>query len=446
GAAFDPAHGGRGARPGHGPGGPGRRGRLPRPGPGARPRRRAPGAVLPGRPDHRRDRAGGPDGAGRLRRPHRRRHGQPDRGAGHPGRRLLPGHLHRQHPPRLEPRLAVRAAAARAVERRPGDHRGARGAPAVRQRPGDLRLRAGQGLRVRRHRQGQHRRHLPPGRPHARRRGGRVEPPGHPADRGRQGRDPAPVRLAPAPHVRDRPVQRRLPGPLAAGERAVALRRRARLGGHPVPRRGAEPADVPADGAAGVPPVRRRRPDRPGRADRGRLLARLGAAVGLPPPGLLGPHPADLPGGVRPGLGRRPGGGHPVLRLRHPELRRRLRLLDPAAGPGGDGQGPADRPDRQADDHPARHPGHAAAPGDRLRRLRPADRRPRPLPPAPLSRGGGRQPRRRPVRPAAVGHPADPALLPRRLRGAGGMGGPRGGAGARPDTAPAGRRRREHLL
>ncbi len=53
-------------------------------------------------------------------------HPQPERGAGRPDRRLLPGHLHVQHHPRLEPRLPVRDPAAQAVERRAGGRGGAR--------------------------------------------------------------------------------------------------------------------------------------------------------------------------------------------------------------------------------------------------------------------------------------------------------------------------------
>ena len=56
------------------------------------------------------------------------------------------------------------------------------------------------------------------------------------------------------------------------------------------------------------------------------LRARLGVPLGRPLRRLLGPHPAHLPRGARPGLGRRDRGGHAVLPVRHAELRRRLRL------------------------------------------------------------------------------------------------------------------------
>ena len=69
--------------------------------------------------------------------------------------------------------------------------------------------------------------------------------------------------------------------------------------------------------------------------------------------------------------------GVAVLRQRHPELRRRLRLrLPPAGGQGCRALHRADRADRQAAGHHPRHPRHPAADRHRLRRLRPARRRP----------------------------------------------------------------------
>ena len=68
--------------------------------------------------------------------------------------------------------------------------------------------------------------------------------------------------------------------------------------------------------------------------------------------------------------------GRPVLRQRHPALRRRLRLrLAPAGGQGRRALHRADRQDRQAARHDPRHPRHPAADRHRLRRLRPARRR-----------------------------------------------------------------------
>ena len=78
--------------------------------------------------------------------------------------------------------------------------------------------------------------------------------------------------------------------------------------------------------------------------------------------------------------------GHPVL----PERARRGCDADydyasrPQAVQGRGAVGAADRQDRQADDHPARHARHAAADRDRLRRLRPDDRPRRAAAPAPL--------------------------------------------------------------
>ncbi len=85
-----------------------------------------------------------------------------------------------------------------------------------------------------------------------------------------------------------------------------------------------------------LPGVRRhRRPGRARRDDRRRLRAGLGVPVAVPLHLLLGPHPADLPRGVRPAVGRRPRRRHPLLRKRNAALRRRLRLrVAPAVGEG----------------------------------------------------------------------------------------------------------------
>ena len=72
-----------------------------------------------------------------------------ERGARHPGRRVLPGHLDVEHQPRLEPRQPVRHPHPGRVERQGRHHRGAGGARAVRERPRHRRLGARAGLRLR---------------------------------------------------------------------------------------------------------------------------------------------------------------------------------------------------------------------------------------------------------------------------------------------------------
>ena len=182
----------------------------------------------------------------------------------------------------LEPRRPVRHPAPRGVERRDRRHRRARRARPVRERLHHRRLGAEQGLRLRLDRQGQHRGGVLPRRLDARRLDPRVAPAGHPAHPRHEAGGPPGVRRAARPHLHGRHLQRRLPHALAAGEQPAALRRRARLGGHPLPRRGPEPADLPADGAQELPGVRRdratRRPttrssapaSRPGRSSCGR--------------------------------------------------------------------------------------------------------------------------------------------------------------------------------
>ena len=60
-------------------------------------------------------------------------------------------------------------------------------------------------------------------------------------------------------------------------------------------------------------------------------------------PGLLGPHAAHLPRGVRPVVRRRPVGRYAVLRQRYAELRRGLQLLlTPGVGPSSGGAGVAE--------------------------------------------------------------------------------------------------------
>ena len=126
----------------------------------------------------------------------------------------------------------------------------------------------------------------------------------------------------PGPHLDDRHLQRRLPHPVAAGEPARPVRRRRRLGGHPDDRRRAQPLHLPADRAARVPAGRGRSRGPPADVRR-RLRARLRGAVDRPLRRLLGPHPAQLPRGVRPRLRRRDQGGHAVLPDRRPPRGRR---------------------------------------------------------------------------------------------------------------------------
>ena len=90
-------------------------------------------------------------------------------------------------------------------------------------------------------------------------------------------------------------------------------------------------------------------------------------AVERPLRRLLGPHPAQLPRGVRPRLRRRDQGGHAVLPRRRTgrdgdRVRRPVRLRVPPAGRAGRRRvGVPDRQHPQADDHAAREPGRAAA-------------------------------------------------------------------------------------
>ena len=166
-----------------------------------------------------------------------------------------------------------------------------------------------------------------------------VARPGLRARRRRQAGGRPALRGRPGAHLDDRHLQRRLPHPVAAGEPARPVRRRGRLGGHPDDRRRAEPLHLPADGAARVPAGRGRPRGTPADVRR-RLRARLGGPVGRPLRRLLGPHPAQLPGGVRPRLRRRDQGGHAVLPDRRrpgdaDRVRRRVRLRVPAAGGEG---------------------------------------------------------------------------------------------------------------
>lgn len=218
-----------------------------------RTRRGPPTGRLSGRVDHRRNRRVRPHRPGRLvgADPEGPRDAQ--RRTGHPARRLLPRLLHHQHHPRLEPRRAVRDPAARPLERRPGDRRIAGSPQAVRQRPGLRRLGARPRLRLRRHRQGQHRRRLPPRRRRTRRRPHRMEHPRHPTRPSRTGGDHAALSAARVPHPRDGHVQRRLSGALAVGEPPRAVRRRCRLGGHSLAYEGPQPAHLPAAHPARLP-------------------------------------------------------------------------------------------------------------------------------------------------------------------------------------------------
>ena len=164
---------------------------------------------------------------------------------------------------------------------------------------------------------------------------------------------------APGADVDDRDLQRRLPHALAVGEPALALRRRRRLGGHAVHPQRAQPLHLPPHRVARVPAGADR--SRRARGDvRRRLRSGFGGALARPLRRVLGPDPADVPGGVRPHLRRRHPGRDPVLPRRGParqrhRLRRAVRLR--VAPPGREGRrrlGVADRTDRQAADHPAR--------------------------------------------------------------------------------------------
>ena len=215
--------------------------------------------------------------------------------------------------PRLAARLAVRAPPAQRLERQARRDRRARRPPPVRARLHHRRLRAGQGLRLRLDRQGQLRHELLRGRGAARRRGRGVAPPRHRAHARRQAGGALALRAAAGAHLHDRHLQRRLPDALAAREPPRALRRRRRLGGHADARRRAQPLHLPADRAARVRRLQARRRGRAPALLRRRLRPRLRAAVGRPLHGVLGPHAAQLPRGVRPRLRRRARGRHAVL-------------------------------------------------------------------------------------------------------------------------------------
>ena len=121
-------------------------------------------------------------------------------------------------------------------------------------------------------------------------------------------------------HLRGRHLQRRLPDPLAAREPARPLRRRRRLGGHAVRR---------ADGPnlfTYLPPALKNYPRYARRATPAAHDAMIGAGFApgseflwdVPLRRLLGPHPAQLPRGARPRLGRRTQAGMPFCAVRHP--------------------------------------------------------------------------------------------------------------------------------
>ena len=266
---------------------------------------------------------------------------QPDRGARHPGRRLLPGHLDLEHQPRLEPRQPVRDPAARRTGTASSSS-AARPAPA-RQYANDFVISdwvLAQGLRLREHRQGQQRRDV------LRRRRRR------PAARSASGTagSPSSTRRHQARSSRSatatRPRRTYMSGISNGGYLTRwQLENRPRLydggldwEGTLFRRRRPEPAHLPADRAAELPGVRRDR--RPGRARRDdpAPASRTGSEFLWPYhyAVLLGPHPAALPRGARP---RRTTGrwrpGIPFCQSGDAELRRRLRLrLAPAGGQG----------------------------------------------------------------------------------------------------------------
>ena len=140
----------------------------------------------------------------------------------------------------------------------------------------------------------------------------------HPAHRRRQGGGRRSATAGcPRRTLRDRHVQRRLPGALAAGEPSRGSTTAASTG------RARCSAPTGPNLLTYLPTALRDYPryaaGRPGRRTATEMLAAgfapgLGVPLGLPLPGLLGPHPADLPRGVRPRLRRRAGGRHPVLR------------------------------------------------------------------------------------------------------------------------------------
>ena len=194
-------------------------------GQGRRSRRRDAEGLVPGRPHHRGHRRLRSHQRQRLGRAPRRGHHQPLRGPGHPGRRLLPGHLDHQHEQRLEPRRAVRDPLPRQLERRPRHHRCAGRTGAVRERLHHRRLGAEQGLRLRLHRQGQHRGEVLQGRLGPGRVDPRVARAGHPLTRAASGVALGGVRPAAPAHLHGGDLQRRLPHPVAAREQPGGLRR-----------------------------------------------------------------------------------------------------------------------------------------------------------------------------------------------------------------------------
>ena len=205
---------------------------------------------------------------------------------------------------------------------------------------------------------------------------------------------------AAAQDVRDRHLQRRLPGALAAGEPPRAVRRRRRLGGHALAAR-----DGP-NVLTYLPAALRNYPTYAATGDPAAHDAML--AAGFAPGSeflwdyhyarLLGPHAAHLPRGVRPRLRRRPRGGHRrSARAARPTATPTTTTPRARSGAPGGAAGRADRPHRQAADHAARHAGHAAADRAPTRRLRRACPRRGPRRAAPLLRDRGRQPRRRPA-------------------------------------------------
>ena len=286
----------------------------------------------------------------------------PQRRPRDPDRRLLPRHVDDQHHRGWNHDAQFVIRLPERVERRARRHRRARRA---RQYATDSMISAGarQGLRLRVDRQGQQRHQLL-----QRRR----EPGDAIAEWHRRvteltvaaKRSSPAVRPRARPHVRRRHLQRRLPDALAAREPARALRRRRRLGGHalaPRRRRTCSPTCPPRCATTRV----RATGDEAAHdaIDRGGLRRPGPSPVGRPLRGLLGSHPAHLPRGARPRLRRRRSRAASRSAARGRRTATPTTTTRPAAGGRATrvGKRLAHRPDRQADDHAARHARRAAA-------------------------------------------------------------------------------------
>ena len=223
-------------------------------------RGRAPEDRLPRRPDDRGDRRERAHQRRRLGRARRRRHQEPVGRPGHPGRRLLPGHLDHRTPTTAGTTTPSSSSGSRpggtaswssAARRAPGGSTPTTSSSATGCSPRATRSRAPTRATTAPtfYRDGRRPGRLDP----------RVEPPRHRADPGHQGRRRAALRPRAAADLHVRHLQRRLPHPLAAREPPRAVRRRARLGGHALPADGPQPVDLPAHRAEELPGVRRDR-------------------------------------------------------------------------------------------------------------------------------------------------------------------------------------------